>query len=102
VATAKIPSGAVASELANDGKKNTTFFEEQVDLGIGYSHHPCQTNIFTALLGFVRILSRCCHRFVAAAHSCPAMLDTRLHASATPVRQVVIDSAKRPESLRSL
>jgi hypothetical protein len=27
VATARIPSGAVASELENDGKKNTIFFD---------------------------------------------------------------------------
>jgi hypothetical protein len=29
VATARIPRGAVASELAKEGKKNTTFFEEE-------------------------------------------------------------------------
>jgi hypothetical protein len=29
VATARIPSGAVASELANDGKKKTIFFDER-------------------------------------------------------------------------
>jgi hypothetical protein len=28
VDTARIPSGAVASELANDGKKKTIFFDE--------------------------------------------------------------------------
>src|SRR5579863_1552864 len=34
VATANTPRGAVASELAKDGKKKTTFLEGSVDLGI--------------------------------------------------------------------
>src|ERR1700712_4147716 len=41
VATAKTPSGAVASELAKEGKKKTTFLEAEVDLGIGRSSLMC-------------------------------------------------------------
>jgi hypothetical protein len=41
VATAKTPSGAVASELAKEGKKKTTFLEAEVDLGIGHSQLMC-------------------------------------------------------------
>jgi hypothetical protein len=34
VATARMPSGAVASELAKDGKKKTTFFDLRDTLAV--------------------------------------------------------------------
>ena len=57
VATARIPKGAVASELAKEGKKKTTF------LDIGNGHALTGTRYVRLKGGFVIKMSRVCHFF---------------------------------------
>src|SRR5271170_5764592 len=57
VATARIPSGAVASELAKEGKKNTTFFD------IGTVPDFSKNRLIYAANRFVTAMSTDCHFF---------------------------------------
>jgi hypothetical protein len=57
VATARIPSGAVASELANEGKKNTTF------LDIGLISNPHEKRYPRPRDTIVTVMSHACHFF---------------------------------------
>src|SRR6187402_3645428 len=69
VATARIPNGAVASELAKEGKKKTIFFDDAVLLGMSTMLLIGSLTVQEALL--VRWASGKCQYFVTTRPSCP-------------------------------